>query len=267
MIGVQALVRDLAEVAQIEPVIRAQWVLTPDQEPQALALHVPDVQVSRATSPAQPGTSFNDSLTYPNPRPSGGPAVYDLATFSLELVPPPGARGIEFQFMFLSAEWPEYLCQEFNDTFLALLESGATASGRPTNISFDGNGNEVSVNIGFFEGPADWTVDISDTPFGLQPPPPIINLPFPGLQADACPSRLFRGGCSLPEYCDDGSDLNYIGSGTGWLRSAAPIDPTDETIRLTFTIHDEADSVYDSLVLLEGFRWLGYTPVVETEKL
>ncbi len=58
MIGVPALVRDLAEVAQSEPVIRAQWVLTPDQEAQALALRVPDVQVSRATSPAQPGTAF-----------------------------------------------------------------------------------------------------------------------------------------------------------------------------------------------------------------
>ena len=58
MIGVGALVRDLAEVAQNEPVIRAQWVLTPDQEPAAMALDVPDVHVSRAPSPAQPGTLF-----------------------------------------------------------------------------------------------------------------------------------------------------------------------------------------------------------------
>jgi Cof subfamily protein (haloacid dehalogenase superfamily) len=58
MIGVGALVRDLAEVAQIEPVIRAQWVLTEDQEPLAMRLTLTDVQVSRATSPAQPGTLF-----------------------------------------------------------------------------------------------------------------------------------------------------------------------------------------------------------------
>ncbi len=58
MIGVGALVRDLAEVAQNEPVIRAQWVLTLDQEPAAMALEVPDVHVSRAPSPAQPGTLF-----------------------------------------------------------------------------------------------------------------------------------------------------------------------------------------------------------------
>ncbi len=58
IIGVGALVRDLAEVAKTEPVIRAQWVLTLEQEPQAMALRVPDVHVSRAPSPAQPGTLF-----------------------------------------------------------------------------------------------------------------------------------------------------------------------------------------------------------------
>jgi len=58
MIGVNALVRDLAEVAQSEPVVRAQWVLTSDQESHAMSLAVSDVQVSRATSPAQPGTLF-----------------------------------------------------------------------------------------------------------------------------------------------------------------------------------------------------------------
>ena len=58
MIGVNALVRDLAEVVQGEPVVRAQWVLTPEQEAKAMALQVRDVQVSRATSPAQPDTLF-----------------------------------------------------------------------------------------------------------------------------------------------------------------------------------------------------------------
>lgn len=58
MIGVAALVRDLAEVAQSEPVVRAQWVLTLEQEAPAMALRVDEVQVSRATSPAQPDTLF-----------------------------------------------------------------------------------------------------------------------------------------------------------------------------------------------------------------
>jgi hypothetical protein len=48
MIGVQALVRDLSDVAANEPVIRAQWVLTLDQEADALALRSPTASPSAA---------------------------------------------------------------------------------------------------------------------------------------------------------------------------------------------------------------------------
>jgi Cof subfamily protein (haloacid dehalogenase superfamily) len=58
MIGVAALVRDLGEVAESEPVVRAQWVLHPEQEAPAMALALDGVQVSRATSPALPHTLF-----------------------------------------------------------------------------------------------------------------------------------------------------------------------------------------------------------------
>jgi hydroxymethylpyrimidine pyrophosphatase-like HAD family hydrolase len=58
MMGVSALVRDLAEVAASEPIVRAQWVLTPDQESAAMALALDGVTISRATSPALPDTLF-----------------------------------------------------------------------------------------------------------------------------------------------------------------------------------------------------------------
>jgi Cof subfamily protein (haloacid dehalogenase superfamily) len=57
-LGVTAIVRDLGEVAETEPVVRAQWVLTPAQESAAMALTLDGVQVSRATSPALPDTLF-----------------------------------------------------------------------------------------------------------------------------------------------------------------------------------------------------------------
>ena len=76
MIGVQALVRDLSEVVATEPVIRAQWVLSPEQEPTAMALRLDGVTVSRATSPALRDTLFI-SLTRAGV--SKGSAVRDLA--------------------------------------------------------------------------------------------------------------------------------------------------------------------------------------------
>lgn len=76
MIGVQALVRDLSEVVASEPVIRAQWVLSPEQEPAAMALRPNGVTVSRATSPALTDTLFI-SLTRAGV--SKGSAIQDLA--------------------------------------------------------------------------------------------------------------------------------------------------------------------------------------------
>jgi Cof subfamily protein (haloacid dehalogenase superfamily) len=75
MIGVSALVRDLSEVAEAEPVVRAQWVLTPAQEAAALALTIDGVQISRATSPALPDTLF---VSVTRAGVSKGTAVQDL---------------------------------------------------------------------------------------------------------------------------------------------------------------------------------------------
>lgn len=58
MIGVGAIVSDLQEVAQTEPVVRAQWVVTPAQRALVEALVIEGVQGSVATSPALPGAYF-----------------------------------------------------------------------------------------------------------------------------------------------------------------------------------------------------------------
>jgi Cof subfamily protein (haloacid dehalogenase superfamily) len=76
MIGVPALVRDLSEVVANEPVVRAQWVLTPDQEEAALALRPEGVTFSRATSPALKETLF---ISMTRSGVSKGSAVQDVA--------------------------------------------------------------------------------------------------------------------------------------------------------------------------------------------
>ncbi len=78
MIGVQPLVRDLSDVVATEPVIRAQWVLTTEQEPAAMALRLEGVTVSRATSPAQPDTLF---ISMTRTGVSKGSAVQQLAAY------------------------------------------------------------------------------------------------------------------------------------------------------------------------------------------
>jgi len=58
MIGVNAIVRDLAEVAGSEPVVRAQWVVQPDRLQTVLDVEVERVHANIATSPALPDTYF-----------------------------------------------------------------------------------------------------------------------------------------------------------------------------------------------------------------
>lgn len=59
MIGVTPLVRDLSEVARIEPVVRAQWVVEEARRAEVESLSLlQGVQISTASSPALPKTAF-----------------------------------------------------------------------------------------------------------------------------------------------------------------------------------------------------------------
>lgn len=53
---------------------------------------------------------------------------------------------------------------------------------------------------------------------------------------------------------------------TGWLRTSWPINGGDE-FELTFSIHDEGDAIFDSLVVLDNFAWHDYPAVGTTDPL
>lgn len=201
--------------------------------------------------PGDGTSSFPD----PDPR-STGDWVCDLAQLQVTLHPPRNARGLQFRLMFLTAEWPEFLCQMFNDTFYAIYTSELLFGGQPTNISFDIRQREITVNVGFFENPAEWTEPLDQTPFGeADPGASCYDDPYDPAEE-----------CTLPPYCGSGANLGYVGSGTGWLLTRAPFERGEEEVTLVFSIHDEGDSLLDSVVLLDDFQWLPYKPPVTTSK-
>jgi hypothetical protein len=53
----------------------------------------------------------------------------------LELKAPKNASGLKFDFNFHSSEWPEYICSDFNDGFIAYLSAKGFNGGAPANIS------------------------------------------------------------------------------------------------------------------------------------
>jgi hypothetical protein len=100
----------------------------------------------------QPGTDFG-MANIPNPVPMGQNCggvdinlVNDYTELKLTLKAPTNAKSFSFDFNYLSAEYPEYVCTQYNDKFLALMDSKNTKG----NISFDAKGNPVTVNNGFF---------------------------------------------------------------------------------------------------------------------
>lgn len=76
MLGMNAIVRDLIDVMENEPVVRAQWVVSAAQLETALSLELETAQFSRATSPAQPSTTF---VSVTQKGVSKGAAARDLA--------------------------------------------------------------------------------------------------------------------------------------------------------------------------------------------
>jgi hypothetical protein len=153
--------------------------------------------------------------------------VNDYSELVLKLHAPTNAHAFSFQFYFMSAEYPEYVCTQFNDEFLVLQESQNEFQ-MPTNIAFDMNKNPVTVNNGFF-------------------------------------TVCTNGGTATTSHCmHPVTDLNGTGyevnngadgGGTGWLTTTSPVTP-GEDVTLHFVIFDEGDHILDSAVLLDNFLWL-----------
>ena len=75
LLGTTAIVRDLTDVAENEPVVRAQWVVSEDRLDVVMDVAIPGAQLSHGTSPALPGAQF---LSVTQAGVSKGSAVREL---------------------------------------------------------------------------------------------------------------------------------------------------------------------------------------------
>jgi hypothetical protein len=173
-------------------------------------------------SPACPGTT------------TGQP--HDGVGLELELQVPDWAEGLAFDFNFYTYEWPVFICSTFNDFFVALLDP--PPMGQPTaNISFDSQGNPISVNNALL------------SVCGCLLGPPCLA----GGKMFDCP-----GG--ITELAGTGFEG---AAATGWLTTTAPVEPgTVVTLRLA--VYDSGDGDLDSTTIIDNFRWLSEPPAVET---
>ncbi|AKT39245.1 choice-of-anchor L domain-containing protein [Chondromyces crocatus] len=184
------------------------------------------------STPAPPG--------YPKESPACPGVVtgtpYDSAALRVVVRTPTNSKSLRFKLNFYTYEFPEYVCDEYNDFFVAML-TPQLANTPDANISFDGQGNTISVNAGFLQ---------------------VCHPQFAGGRNFPCP--LGPG-----QLAGTGFDFVNNSAATGWLQTTAPIENPGQEITLLFTIWDSGDGVLDSTVLLDDFAFEAVPADTETQ--
>ncbi len=220
--------------------------IAPQNGCRLLAMHTGTIN----EDPAQTGNQFNNgvnewdftgaSVVCGSPTPPGNDTKFDEATVELTLNVPNEVNSFSVDFFFASTEYEEWVCTDYNDTFEMYLESTALdpvdfpdhdGDGIPEgNIAFDGNSLPITVNNNYF------VVTQCSTMYALTG---FSGQGFTGITGTPCTSMA--------------GTTNDAGA-TGWLTTTAPVTP-GETIVLRFSIWDEGDGIYDSVVFIDNFQW------------
>ena len=184
-------------------------------------------------------------------QPSGNTDANDSVMLSVRVRVPTNARSFSTRMFFFTAEYPEWVCSEYNDFFVALLDS-------------TGEGNPSDKNIAIYDDGQDlWPVglNILKTAPGLFSVCQSGNV---GCQGDLAqeaydcadgPELLAGTGFDAIDQFNscNGNDF-YVGGGTGWLEMSGNVEP-GEIMDIRFAVWDAGGHLFDALVLLDDWRW------------
>jgi hypothetical protein len=193
------------------------------------------------------------------PAPDGTDAN-DPVMLQIRVRTPTNARSFKLKVNFLSSEYPEWTCTEYNDFFVVLLDS--TYTGTPE--------NPADKNLAVYTSPtmAEYPVGVNlaygNTGLFTQ----CVNGPTGCAGADegtidTCTgtSELVGTGMDVanppsqdglsPGYCGGN---NLEGGGTGWLSTSGNV-VGGEIITLRIAVWDTSDGIYDSVAVIDGFEW------------
>jgi hypothetical protein len=202
-----------------------------------------------ARQPSDPGyqdvAGFDKGYTSASPTgfPKESPACTGVTTgqphdgAALEVVvrAPTNAVAFSFDSAFYTYEWPNYVCSQFNDFFLALM-TPIPSPLTDANVVFDAQGNLISVNSAL--------LDVCGCTSG----PPCTA----GGKSYTCaqgPTLLAATGFGA----DTSSGQDH--GGTGWLVTTVPVQGGSE-LTMRFTVYDSGDGVLDSTALVDNWTWL-----------
>ncbi len=175
--------------------------------------------------------------------------AHDSIQLRVRMKTPTNAKSLSFNVNMFTYEFPFWICSEFNDFVTAIMApapaglADGMCNGTPCgNISFDSQGNPLSVNAGFLE---------------------VCDPQTAGGKMFAC--MLGSGDLVGTGFGADAGFENH--AATGWLQTSAPIGTAGEEITIEFGAWDSGDGVLDTTGLFDNFRFeLEETPT-ETEPI
>jgi hypothetical protein len=180
---------------------------------------------------------------------------HDPILLTLRVRVPTNARSFSMKVNFFTHEYPEYICSEFNDFFVVLLDS--TYAGSP--------GNPIDKNLAMYEAssgqryPIGANLAFDNTGlFRVCQNGPAGCLGTAPFDHTACTSSddLVDTGfdwTTSSEQCVVGPSVQ-TGGGTGWLTTSGNV-VGGELMTLRIAIWDTSDAGFDSTALVDDFHW------------
>jgi hypothetical protein len=165
-------------------------------------------------------------------------AAYNTITFELTLRAPSNGKALSFDSMFFTQEYPYFVCNQYNDFFVALVDP-APRGHADGNVIFDSEENPIGVNTGLLQ--ACTKQKGVARPIDCSLGPDLLKDTGYGAKESTCVS--------------DVSDFQDVGgAATGWLRTTFEVHGS-ELITIRFVLWDSGDPLLDSTVLLDHFSW------------
>ncbi|WAS96637.1 choice-of-anchor L domain-containing protein [Nannocystis punicea] len=203
-----------------------------------------------ADSPAPADWLGANGGNFPNAPGCPGPnsnQANDSAMLKLRIRVPTNAKSFNVQMYFYSAEWPEYVCTQFNDLFVSLVNSSAAGNPNDKNIAIYTTPNNQKYPVG---------VNLAKAAPGLftQCKNGAYACLGNGGNYNGCTSQAGLAGTGF-DVVDNGCGTNNTtGGGTGWLKMSGNVTG-GEIMEIRFAIWDTGDGSWDSLVLLDDWVW------------
>ena len=174
----------------------------------------------------------------------------DSVMVKLRIRAPTNARSFSLSSFFFSAEYPEFVCTNFNDQVLVLVDTpgGAASPSNPVDknlLTYQSGNQSWPIGINLAGGTSLFRVCQSKTSS--------LSCWDPDVNAQSCAQGVpLLSGTGYEAPSGTGTCVN--GGGTDWLITVGNVRP-GEIVELRFVIWDVGDGILDSLVLFDNFQW------------